>query len=122
MKRTLAAAFVALLLAGAAAASPADPELPQWREITSATETSDFKLNCEYYAVFEYIPGATRALFLNFIAVGLTGYPGVTSVVTADASGGQNFRVENTEKDRVKFGTTAIPARVYERCHRRLSQ
>ena len=99
-----------------------DPEYPQWREITSATDASDFQLNCEYYALFEYIPGAKRALFMNFVAVGQTGYPGVTSVVSADASGGTNVRVENTQKNTVKFGSSSLPARVFERCSRRLPE
>ena len=99
-----------------------DPEYPQWREITSATDTSDFKLNCEYYALFEVVPGGNRALFMNLVAVGQTGYPGVTSVVSADASGGTNFRIENTQKDTAKFGSSSSPARVFERCSRRLPE
>ena len=96
------------------------PEVPQWKEITSATDTSDFKLNCEYHATFEYVPGGTRALFLNFVGVGESGYPGVTSFVSADASGGQNFRVENTQKNTVKFSNSSFSAKVFERCSHKL--
>jgi hypothetical protein len=91
-----------------------------WKEITSATDTSDFKCNCEYSTTFEVAPGARRTLFMNFVGVGETGYPGVTSIISADASQGQNFRMDNTEKDAVKFADESYPARVFERCHRRL--
>jgi hypothetical protein len=109
--------FVAVNTVGS---SSGDPEYPQWREITSATDTSDFKLNCEHYAIFEYVPGGTRVLFMNFAGVGQTGYPGVTSFISADASGGQNFRVENTQKDTVKFSSSSYPARIFQRCSNRL--
>jgi|GEM_PF-2788889 len=114
--------LISICVAVTTGSSSGDPEFPQWREITSATDTSDFKLNCEYYALFEVVPGGPRALFVNFVAVGQTGYPGVTSVVSADASGGTNFRVENTQKDTVKFGSGSFPARVFERCSRRLPE
>jgi hypothetical protein len=100
--------------------SSGDPEYPQWREITSASDTSDFKLNCEYYAIFENVPGATRALFMNLVGVGQTGYPGVTSVISVDASAGTNFRVENIQKDTVKFSSGSFPARIFQRCSNRL--
>ena len=114
--------LISVCVAVTTGSSSGDPEFPQWTEITSATDASDFKLNCEYYALFEYVPGGTRALFMNFVGVGQTGYPGVTSIASADASGGQNFRVENTQKDTVKFGSSSFPARVFQRCSGRLPE
>lgn len=88
-----------------------------WREITSATDTRDFKTNCEYYLMFQWNDKSPRILFLNYIGIGETGYPGVSSVVATDFSKGNFCRIDNTDKETAKCDGINFPARVFERCY-----